>query len=187
MSKQRLPPGQHLTEKFPVLHAGRVPNITRDTWSLEIYGEVEHAVTFNYHEFTALKSTRIIADIHCVTTWSKFDTIWEGVRFKDLAELVRPTARARFVKFECEGGWTTSLPLSDLMDEDVLLAYRYDDRDLSIEHGGPVRGLVPKKYFYKSAKWIRKLKFMEKDELGFWERSGYSNTADPWLEDRYSR
>lgn len=181
-----MPPGQYETGDFPVLHAGSVPRITKETWSLEIYGEVEHPMTFTYQEFTALGSTSITSDIHCVTSWSKFDTVWEGVRFRDIAAMVKPSVKAKFVLFECEGGWTTSLPISVLMDEDVLLAYKYDNKDLSIEHGGPVRGLVPKKYFYKSAKWVRKLRFMEKDELGFWERLGYSNSADPWLEERYS-
>lgn len=181
----RLPPGQHLTKGFPVLHAGSVPAVSINAWSLEVYGEVEHLLRFNYSELTALPATRIVADIHCVTGWSKFDTIWEGIKFRDLALLVKPSAKAKFVKFECEGGWSTSLPLAVLMEDNVLLAYKYDDRDLSIEHGGPVRGLVPGKYFYKSAKWVKKIKFMEKDEPGFWEQMGYSNSADPWLEERY--
>lgn len=186
MAKPRLPPGQHQIEGFPVLHAGRIPNISRKTWDLTIYGEVEHPMTFTYRQFTALPAARITTDIHCVTTWSKYDTVWEGVKFKDLAALVRPTEKARFVQFECEGGWTTSLPLADLMDDDVMLAYKYDDKDLELAHGGPVRGLVPGKYFYKSAKWVRRLRFMEEDELGFWERQGYSNSADPWLEERFA-
>jgi DMSO/TMAO reductase YedYZ molybdopterin-dependent catalytic subunit len=127
-----------------------------------------------------------VCDIHCVTTWSKLDTVWEGVQFRHIVDLARPLAQARFVVFHCEYDFTTSLPLSVLMDEDVLLAWRYDDQPLSPEHGFPLRGLVPKKYFWKSAKWVRGIEFVATDRLGFWERNGYHNEADPWLEQRYS-
>lgn len=181
-----MPPGQVVTTKFPVLHAGSVPNLSRDTWSLTVHGEVRSPATFTYEQFLQLPKTTLTCDIHCVTSWSKLDTCWEGVKFKDLMAIVQPIARANFGVFECEQGFTTSLPMNDLMDEDVLLAYRYDGRDLELEHGGPVRALVPKKYFYKSAKWVRGIKLVEEDEPGFWEVRGYSNTADPWLNDRYS-
>ncbi|MFX0094328.1 MAG: sulfite oxidase-like oxidoreductase [Candidatus Hodarchaeota archaeon] len=189
-NKSRLPPGQRLTTRFPVLQAGKIPKIDNKDWQLRIYGEVEKPVTLTYDELTTLPSSRITCDIHCVTSWSKFDTLWEGVQFKEIVKLCKPHTNAKYVIFECAdlgGRFTTSLPLEVLMDEDVLLAYKYDNKPLETKHGGPVRGLVPKRYFYKSAKWIIGLKFVEKDEPGYWERGGYSNSADPWKEERYSR
>ena len=141
-----------------------------------------------YDEFIKLPVTKIKTDIHCVTSWSLFDTTWEGVLFKEIFNIVQPTEKAKFVVFECEdlgGNFTTSLPIEALMGDNNMLAFKYNGEELDVKHGGPVRGLVPKKYFYKSAKWVRKLKFVEKDELGYWEKGGYSNTADPWKEERY--
>ncbi|NHI94893.1 MAG: sulfite oxidase-like oxidoreductase [Candidatus Lokiarchaeota archaeon] len=188
--KERLPPGQKKVDRFPVLQAADIPrHLTKNNWSLEIYGEVDAPKTFNYEEFINLPRTKINTDIHCVTTWSLFDTEWEGVLFTDIFKIVKPTDKAKFVVFECEdlgGRFTTSLPIEVLTDENSMLAFKYAGKELENKHGGPVRGLVPKKYFYKSAKWVRKLKFIEKDELGYWERGGYSNTADPWKEERYS-
>ena len=186
---RRLPPGQRKVNRFPVLQAGGIPyHLNKDNWSLDIYGEVKKPLTLTYDEFIKLPVTKIKTDIHCVTSWSLFDTTWEGVLFKEIFNIVQPTEKAKFVVFECEdlgGNFTTSLPIEAIMGNDNMLAFKYNGEELDVKHGGPVRGLVPKKYFYKSAKWVRKLKFVEKDELGYWEKGGYSNTADPWKEERY--
>ena len=182
----RVPPGQRLTEKFPVLHYGSIPRFDQDDWDLKVFGLVEEPLTLSYDQFLALPTTRIVADIHCVTTWSKLDTVWEGVLFREFIEPVQVKPEARFVMVHCEHGFTTSLPLEVVMDDDVLLAYRYDDLPLTPEHGYPLRLVVPKKYFWKSAKWVRGLELMVQDRLGFWEVRGYHNGADPWKEERYS-
>jgi len=184
--QERVPPGQRVTEKFPVLHYGSIPKSDPDTWDLRVFGLVEHPLTLSYTELLALPATRIVADIHCVTGWSKLDTVWEGVLFKDLMNLVKCKPEAKFVLVHCEQGFTTSAPLEVLMDEDVLLAYRYDDAPLTPEHGYPLRLVVPKRYLWKSAKWVRGLEFMAQDRLGFWESRGYHNNADPWKEERYA-
>lgn len=184
--KPRLPPGQRLTDRFPVLYYGVVPRFDRQSWTLRLYGLVGREVVLTYDQVTSLGSKREVVDIHCVTSWSKCDTIWEGVRFREVAALAEPITDARYVMFHCEHDFTTNLPLDVLMDDDVLLAWKYDDRPLTPEHGYPLRGLVPKKYFWKSAKWVRALEFMAEDRLGFWERNGYHNDADPWREERYA-
>jgi DMSO/TMAO reductase YedYZ molybdopterin-dependent catalytic subunit len=182
----RVPPGQRLTEKFPVLHYGSIPRFDQDVWDLKVFGLVQEPLTLSYDQFLELPTTRIVADIHCVTTWSKLDTIWEGVLFREFIEPAQVKPEARFVMVHCEHGFTTSLPLEVVMDDDVLLAYRYDDLPLTPEHGYPLRLVVPKKYFWKSAKWVRGLELMAQDRLGFWEVRGYHNGADPWKEERYS-
>ncbi len=186
VNSDRIPPGQRLTDKFPVLHYGIIPQFDRATWDLKIFGLVEEPLTLSYDQFLELPATRIVADIHCVTTWSKLDTKWEGVLFRELMDSVEVNPEARFVMVHCEQGFTTSVPLEVLMDDDVLLAYRYDDQSLTPEHGYPLRLVVPKKYFWKSAKWVRGLELMAQDRLGFWEVRGYHNNADPWKEERYS-
>ncbi|MFQ6134929.1 MAG: molybdopterin-dependent oxidoreductase [Nitrososphaerales archaeon] len=186
MKRVRLPPGQYTVDKLPVLHAGGVPAISNETWSLEVYGEVENSVRYSYGDLLKLPKTEIVTDIHCITKWSKLGARWGGVRSTDIFKVVKPTSRAHFAVFESEGDWSTSLPVKDLEDEDALIACEYEGRDLEIIHGGPVRTVVPKKYFYKSAKWLRGIKLTEHDELGFWERRGYSNTADPWTGDRFT-
>ena len=185
-NSDRIPPGQRLTDKFPVLHYGSIPEFDRQTWDLKVFGLVEEPLTLSYDQFLELPATRIVADIHCVTTWSKLDTKWEGVLFRKLMDSVEVNPEARFVMVHCEQGFTTSVPLEVLMDDDVLLAYRYDDQPLTPEHGYPLRLVVPKKYFWKSAKWVRGLELMAQDRLGFWEVRGYHNSADPWKEERYS-
>lgn len=182
----RVPPGQVVTDKFPVLHHGSVPAIAGSSWDLRIFGLVEEPLRLTMEDILAMPRTREVVDIHCVTGWSKLDTVWEGVRFRDLMARIRLQPAARFVEIHAEAGWTTSLPLEDLMRDEVLLAYRYDDAPLSPEHGAPLRLLVPHKYFWKSAKWVRGLEFMAQDRLGFWERNGYNNHADPWKEERYA-
>lgn len=182
----RMPPGQTLTTGWPVLHAGTVPDVTKDTWDLRVHGEVGKDFVLNFRQLLELRRTVQMCDIHCVTSWSKLDMIWEGVRFKNLMEIAKPTPKAHYAVFECEQGFTTNLPLDPLYDDDVLLAFKADGHDLESIHGGPVRMLVPKKYFYKSAKWVRGIRLTEFDEPGFWEIRGYSNTADPWVEERYA-
>lgn len=182
----RLPPGQILTTGWPVLHAGSVPLVEKEEWSLHVHGEVENELTLSYDQLLQLKRTEETCDIHCVTSWSKFDVRWEGVRFKDLMDVAKPTSKAHFAIFECEHGFTTNLPLEVLYDDDVMVAFRSQGQDLPAEHGGPVRMLVPKRYFYKSAKWLKGIKLSEFDEPGFWEIRGYSNSADPWKQERYA-
>jgi len=185
--EERVPPGQYLTDPLPVLHEGTVPRFDPATWSLRLFGLVEEEVVFSYQQITALPRVRVVTDIHCVTTWSKLDTIWEGVSFRRLLDHVRLLPEARYVLIHCEHGYTTNLPLEALMDDDVLLAYRYDDAPLTPKHGYPLRLVVPKRYFWKSAKWVRGLEFMAQDRRGFWEQRGYHNDGDPWREQRYSR
>ena len=185
-ARSRIPPGQVVTEKFPVLHYGSVPAVDLANWDLRVFGLVEQPLRFTYEEILAMPRQRMVVDIHCVTGWSKLDTVWEGVKFLDLARLIHPRAEGRYVLIHCEAGFTTNLPLDVLMDDDVMLAYRYADAPLTPEHGWPLRLVVPKKYFWKSAKWVRGLEFMAQDRLGFWERNGYNNHADPWKEERYA-
>lgn len=181
-----VPPGQIVTARWPVLHAGSVPTeVGPANWSLSLHGEVETPKTLSYSDLLALPQVDITCDIHCVTSWSKLGMHWRGVAFSTLSAVVHPKASARFVVMECEQGFTTSLPIEALNDPDVLIAHTVEGGPLSAEHGGPVRMLVPKRYFYKSAKWLRGLKFVSVDAPGFWEVRGYSNIADPWAETRY--
>jgi len=185
----RVPPGQHLTEKFPVLHYGEVPNYQNlpETWDLRVWGAIESPKTFSYDEFRALPTVDVVTDIHCVTRWSKLDTHWRGVRFSEFLTLLPPLQPGvTHVMAHCEYGFTANVPLEFLMLDDALLAYKYDELELTPDHGYPLRLLTPQKYFWKSAKWLRGLEFMREDRLGFWERYGYNNHADPWLEERYS-
>ena len=187
----RLPPGQSLTQKFPVLTYGPTPRFDPQTWDLRVFGEVEREMRWTWDEFLTLPTKTQTVDIHCVTRWSKFDTTWEGVPFQEFVKLFGLKPTARFVIAHCEQGYTTNLPIESMMDEDVMLAYKYDGEFLHspdlIEHGGPVRTLVPKRYFWKSAKFLRGLEFSEVDKPGFWEVNGYHNDGDPWGEERYSR
>lgn len=183
---ERLPPNQRMTSNFPVLHFGRVPEFDKGTWDFRVEGLVENPVRLTYDEFMLLERTVDVSDFHCVTGWSRFDNKWEGVRFSDIAKLVKPKINARFATIEADGGYTTSLPLTELMKPDVLFAYAFEGKPLEPMHGGPLRLVVPKKYAYKCAKWVRRVVFTEKQELGYWEQRGYSNSADPWKEERYS-
>ena len=181
----RLPPGQYLTDKWPVLHAGSVPKTDLATWDLRVWGEVEQPLRLTWEEFTALPATDITLDIHCVTRWSRFDTSFRGVRWRELATLVRPRPSARFVVAHAEQGFTANVPLEFLEDEQALLAYEADGEPLTPEHGWPLRLVVPRKYFWKSAKWLRGIELLDHDQPGFWERYGYHNDADYWREERY--
>jgi DMSO/TMAO reductase YedYZ molybdopterin-dependent catalytic subunit len=182
----RLPPGQYLTEKWPVLHAGSVPKTDLAKWDFRVFGQVENPISLTWDELQALPSTEITVDIHCVTRWSRFDTSFRGVRWADLAELVQPRQTARFVVAHAEQGFTSNVPLEALEDEHALIAYEADGEPLTPDHGWPLRLVVPSRYFWKSAKWLRGLELLDHDQPGFWERYGYHNDADYWHEQRYS-
>jgi DMSO/TMAO reductase YedYZ molybdopterin-dependent catalytic subunit len=183
----RLPPGQYLTDKWPVLHAGSVARYDDlTTWSLRVFGEVENELELTWEQFSALPRSSNVQDIHCVTRWSKFDTRFDGVHWRELAKLARPTSAARFAVAHAEAGFTSNVPLSFLEDERALLATHGDGEPLAPDHGYPLRLVIPGKYFWKSAKWLRGLELTSSDHPGFWERYGYHNDADPWAEERYS-
>jgi DMSO/TMAO reductase YedYZ molybdopterin-dependent catalytic subunit len=181
----RLPPGQYYTEKWPVLHAGEVPDVDVATWTLRVYGEVEEELTLTYDELRALPATEVTTDIHCVTRWSRFDAGFTGVHWRDLAARCRPKATARFVIAHAEHGFTANVPVAALEDEQALVAYAADGETLTAEHGGPVRLVIPSKYFWKSAKWLTGIELSSVDKPGFWERYGYHNDADYRQEQRY--
>ncbi len=185
-SENRLPPGQHLTPGFPVLDLGIRPDIPLHEWRLEVTGLVDHPRTFTWEEFTALPKFEDVSDFHCVTTWSKFDVKWTGVAFFTLAEAVKPKPEAKHLIFTSYDGYTTNVSIEHVMDDDVLIATAYDGKPLPRDHGGPARVIIPKLYAWKGAKFIRSIEFSAEDKLGFWEVRGYSNTADPWTEDRFS-
>lgn len=182
----RLPKGQRLTEKFPILHVGDVPTFDRATWRFRIFGLVEEGIDLSYDQFTALPNTRVKADFHCVTGWSRFDNHWGGVLAKDLMKLVRPKAEAKFALIHCEGEYTTNIALDELLDEDVLFAFEHDGAPITPDHGFPLRLVVPKLYAWKSAKWARGVELIPENRRGFWERHGYHIHGDPWKEERYS-
>lgn len=192
----RLPPGQSLTQKFPVLHYGPVPTFNPATWDFRIWGEVEQAVTWTWEEFNQLPRTEVVMDIHCVTRWSKFDTRWEGVSVRTLmAEgLIKPKPSARYVIQHAEYGFTANLPLEVVLQDNFLLATHYNGQPITPDHGYPVRGVIgyilgredlKVPYFWKGAKWLRGLEFTAYDRLGFWEQAGYHNEADVWKEQRF--
>lgn len=182
----RLPPGQVVTDKWPVLHHGQVPQVDLATWDLVVDGLVESPARWTWEQFLALPRTRVHSDIHCVTRWSRYDNAWDGVTLADLLALVRPAPAARFAIVHAELGFTTNLPLAELANADVLLADRHDGEPLTPEHGWPLRLVVPRRYFWKSAKWVRRIELVDRDAPGFWERNGYHNDADPWREERFS-
>jgi DMSO/TMAO reductase YedYZ molybdopterin-dependent catalytic subunit len=189
----KLPVGQHEVRNWPVLDLGDVPEVALDEWRLEIAGLVENPLTLDWKAFLALPQVDDVSDFHCVTTWSRYDNQWRGVRFRTLAELAVPKHDARFVL--CTGydhmpgtriPYTTNLPLGRAIEDDVLLVHTWQGQPLPVEHGGPVRMITPKLYAWKGTKWIRKIEFLAIDQRGFWEVRGYSNTAEPWFNDRYS-
>ena len=181
----RLPPGQYLTEKWPVLHAGSVPQIDLATWDFRVFGEVDQPLTLGWKELEELPATEVTLDIHCVTRWSRFDTRFRGVHWSELAKLVQPKPTARFVVAHAEQGFTANVPLEAIEDESALVAYEADGEPLTPDHGWPLRLVVPTRYFWKSAKWLRALELRSTDKPGFWERYGYHNDADYWKEERY--
>ena len=184
--KDRLPPGQYITTEFPILSAGPTPRIKVADWTFALQLDGSLLRKWNWEEFDALPQTRIKTDIHCVTKWSKLDTTWQGVTFDDLLKAVGlaepPEA---YVMAHSDGAYTTNLPVADLVGGQGMIATRYDGLPILPAHGGPARLLVPHLYFWKSAKWVSRLRFMEKDERGFWESLGYHNYGDPWKEERY--
>jgi DMSO/TMAO reductase YedYZ molybdopterin-dependent catalytic subunit len=180
----RLPPGQYETKDFPVLSAGPTPRIPLEQWRFGIEGAVKTATSWTWTEFLALPSERVTVDIHCVTKWSKFDTVWRGVAIDALLDIVQPT-NAAFVTASSFGGYTTNVPLDHLTNGQAWIAYEFDDAPLEPVHGGPARLLVPHLYFWKSAKWVNGLALREHDKSGFWEVNGYHDLGDPWKEQRY--
>ena len=185
--RARIPPGQHRVTDFPVLHVGGVPYANPPTdWDFRVFGCVENPLRWDFGELRALPKAHVTCDIHCVTSWSKLGTQWEGVALSWLLDQVRPLPDATHVLAHADPDYTTNMPLDDLRRDGVLLAYRFDGQELEPEHGRPLRLLVPHLYFWKSAKWLRGLEFLDADQMGFWERYGDSNTADPWKEERYA-
>jgi DMSO/TMAO reductase YedYZ molybdopterin-dependent catalytic subunit len=185
--ENRVPPGQRLTDKWPVLHYGSVPNFDPAEWTFAISGLVEKELTWTYEQFLALPQVKVYSDIHCVTTWSRLNNTWEGVSTDTIKELASPLSEARFVVVRAWGGYTTNLTVEDFFSPDVLLATKHEGEPLSPAHGGPVRLVVPRLYFWKSAKWVSGIEFTATDQPGFWESYGYHNRGDPWKEERYSR
>jgi DMSO/TMAO reductase YedYZ molybdopterin-dependent catalytic subunit len=181
----RLPPGQRLVEKWPTLHYGGVPNIKTDKWTFRVRGLVDKERKLTYAEFTALPMIEVFSDIHCVTTWSRYNNLWEGVSSAVLKDLVGIKPEAAYVMVEGENGFTTNLSLSDFFQPDVLFVLKHDGQALTAEHGGPVRLVAPRLYFWKSAKWVTGVRFLARDEPGFWESNGYHMHGDPWTEERY--
>jgi len=179
----RLPPGQYLVDGFPVLSAGPTPRTPLDSWTFAITGEVDSEKHWTWEEFKRLPAETVTKDIHCVTKWSKFDTGWAGVSLDVL--LAGVETAAEYALAFSDGGYTTNLPLADLMDGKAWVAYEYEGQPLEPEHGGPARLLVPHLYFWKSAKWVRGIELRKEDEPGFWESNGYHNYGDPWREQRY--
>jgi DMSO/TMAO reductase YedYZ molybdopterin-dependent catalytic subunit len=196
--ENRLPPGQSLTQKFPVLHYGPVPSFNPVTWDFHVWGEVEEEARLTWDEFNQLPRTTLLMDIHCVTKWSKFDTTWEGVSMKTLIDegILKLKPEANFVIQHAEYGYTANLPLEVMMGENFLFATLFNGEPIAPEHGYPLRGVVGQipgreelavPYFWKGAKWLRGLEFRREDQLGFWEQAGYHNEADVWKEQRYGR
>ena len=183
---QRVPPGQHLTEKWPVLTYGGTPRFDPRTWTFRCFGLVEQEVAWTWEEFLRLPRAEIISDVHCVTHWSLLDNRWEGVHIREILKHVRIKPEAAAVMIHADPDYTTNLLLQELNDDDVLLALKRNGRDLEPDHGGPCRLVVPKLYFWKSAKWVRSFEFMDVNAPGFWEENGYHMHADPWTEERYS-
>lgn len=181
----RLPPGQDEVKNWPVLDLGLQPDISKDDWKLSIDGLVENPVTLGFEAFMALPQSDSMSDIHCVTRWSRYDNYWAGVLARDLIALVRPKAEAQHVIFHAHDGYTTNVSLQVFSDDDVLLAHSWEGYPLTRNHGGPVRVVIPKYYFWKSAKWVRRIEFSRDDKPGFWEVRGYHNVGDPWKEERY--
>ena len=179
----RVPPGQYVTEDFPVLSAGPTPHSSLESWNFSIGGEVDEERGWTWAEFTALPSEEVTVDIHCVTKWSKLDTVWRGVSIDTLLDGVETSAE-HVIQYS-DGGYTTNVPLEDVTGGKAWVAYEYDGEPLDPEHGGPARMLVPHLYFWKSAKWVRELELLLQDEPGFWETAGYHNYGDPWREQRY--
>jgi len=185
-ARLKVPPGQHVPQGWPRLDLGFVPDVPLDKWSLGVTGLVERPHVFSWNEFRELPQTEQVADMHCVTTWSVLDSTFKGVSFADLATHVGVKAEAKFVYFTSFDGYSTNLDLEGCMDDDVMVMHSWNGAPLEADHGGPVRMLIPKRYLWKSAKWVKEIIFLETDKLGYWEVRGYHNHADPWTEERFS-
>jgi len=185
VDQSRIPPGQYATDKWPVLHAAGIPRADPGTWELRVFGLVRNELRLSLADLLALGTREVTVDIHCVTRWTKLDMCWRGVPFAALEAAAGPLDAARYVIAHAEQGYTANLPVEALRAEQVLLAHEAEGRPLTAEHGGPLRLLVPSRYFWKSAKWLRGLEFAAADRPGFWEGYGYHNDADPWREQRY--
>jgi DMSO/TMAO reductase YedYZ molybdopterin-dependent catalytic subunit len=186
LRENRLPPGQSRTVKWPVLDAGGPPQLSTSKWALNVVGLVKQPMQWTWNEFQELPRTKVLADFHCVTRWSQLDNLWEGVATREIAKLVEISPEARFViAHGYDSDWTTNMPLDAFLAEDALLADKRNGEPLSIEHGGPLRLIIPRLYAWKSAKWIRAIEFLREDEAGFWEREGYHMNGDPWREERF--
>ena len=183
----RIPPGQHQTQSWPVLHYGGVPKIPTSKWGLKLFGLIDREKTLDYAGFMALPQTKVFSDIHCVTTWSRLDNTWEGVSIIQIKNIINILPEAAFVIVHAANNFTTNIPIEDFFEPDVLLAVKHNGEPISADHGGPVRLVVPRLYFWKSAKWITGIEFSAIDRPGFWERAGYHNHGDPWKEERYGR
>ncbi len=185
-AQDRVPPGQRLTPRWPVLHSGPIPRFDETKWRLSITGEVEATIELTYQELKDLGPVQMRSDFHCVTGWSKLDNVWEGIKTATLLELARPTDKARFVSVGAEYGYTANLPIDVLLEDDAMVAWGHNGADLEPKHGFPLRLVIPKLYAWKSVKWVTGFEMLDRDRRGFWELRGYHNTADPWLEQRYS-
>jgi DMSO/TMAO reductase YedYZ molybdopterin-dependent catalytic subunit len=183
---ERLPPGQHLVKNWPVLDLGQQPQVSEASWRLEVRGLVETPLTLTWSAFHELEQSTKLSDIHCVTTWSRYDNRWEGVATRDLLDAAMPKSEANYVMLTSYDGYTTNLPLSDFAAEDAILATAWEGQPLTRDHGGPMRLVVPHLYFWKSAKWLNRIELISADEAGFWEKNGYHMYGDPWQEQRYS-
>ena len=179
------PPGQFVTDKFPVLTFGPTPRISLDDWQFKISGLVDEEVTLDWKQFNDLPQMTLDAEFHCVTQWSKLQNTWQGILFTDVMKLVTPKPEAKYVMAHCYGGYTTNVALDVLLDDDVMFAHSHDGAPLTPQHGGPMRLVVPKRYGWKSAKWVNGIEFMAEDEPGFWEMRGYHMEGDPWKEERF--
>ncbi|HEY3918436.1 MAG TPA: sulfite oxidase-like oxidoreductase [Stellaceae bacterium] len=184
-AEERLPPGQHLVRDWPVLDLGILPTVETKRWRLTVDGLVETKLDWSWAEFMAQPQLHDVSDIHCVTAWSRYDNQWDGVSAKHLLDLARPKPEARFIVFHSYDDYITNLPLADFDDDDVLIAHSWQGKPLPREHGGPARAIVPKLYFWKSAKWVTRIEFIADDRPGFWEERGYHERGDPWKEERY--
>ena len=185
-ARERLPPGQRLVRDWPVLDLGAEPDVTEEKFRLDIDGAVENRLSLRLDEFMALPQTDRVSDIHCVTQWSRYDNNWRGVAARDILQIVRPAPEVKHVAFTSFDGYTTNIRLDQFDQPDVLVVHQWEGKPISRAHGGPVRMLVPRLYFWKSAKWLRRIQFTISDHKGFWERRGYHNNGDAWTEERYS-
>lgn len=184
--KHRVPPGQTVTDRFPILHEGDVPQYDMSSWSIRVFGEVEEEKTFTFDDLMNMPQTDVLCDIHCVTRWSKLDTNWRGIKFTDFMKHFNIKPEGKYVMVHGDTDYTTNIPLEDLLKDNILLAHTYEGEKLTEKHGGPMRLVVPHLYFWKSAKWITGFEFMTEDKPGFWEQNGFHMYAEPFAEQRFS-